>query len=311
MPMTHEFLKTAPFDLYKLSLFQLVVELGSFTKAGKRVGLTQSAMTRQIQVMEMRLGVPLLERTTRRVQPTGAGRFLLEQSGRILGEVSHSIQRLKEDFTLAPKQVRVGVARSIGLAYLPGFFTAYQRKNPHVSLEVSHQTSAAILAALEARELDVGLLCPPAKLPASLEITHRFSDDFTLIVPTTLPWPDGGGGGTPVSPTTLKEGLRGQRWLLLDRKSNTGRQLREWLEEAGLPIRPAMELDSFDLIVNLVSLGLGVSLVPHRVLPLYLRQRKVRRVPLHPRFSRELVVVTLRERIPREHIAQFAKSVLF
>ena len=72
-----------------------------------------------------------------------------------------------------------------------------------------------------------------------------------------------------------------------------------------------MELDSFDLIINLVALGLGVSFVPHRALPLYARRRKVRRVNTLPRFSRELVVVTSRELPAREHIRQFVKCILF
>lgn len=77
-----------------------------------------------------------------------------------------------------------------------------------------------------------------------------------------------------------------------------------------------MELDGFDLIIHLVGLGLGVSLVPRRALALYGggtggRSRKVRRLGLAPRFRRELVVVTARERPEREHITRFAKSVLF
>ncbi len=87
--------------------------------------------------------------------------------------------------------------------------------------------------------------------------------------------------------------------------------MREWLEEVQLPARAAMELESFDLIINLVALGLGVGFVPHRALALYTRRGKVRRVNTSPRFSRELVVVTSRELPAREHVRQFVECILF
>ena len=72
-----------------------------------------------------------------------------------------------------------------------------------------------------------------------------------------------------------------------------------------------MELDSFDVIVNLVSLGLGVSLVPHRVLALYGERRKFRRIATKPRFTRELAVVVRKNRRQPEPLASFIQSVLF
>lgn len=305
----HELPPDSSVDIHGLHLFRLVAETGSFTRAGRLAGLTQSAITRQIQSIESRLGVPLLERTTRKVRPTPAGRFLLEQSTRILGDLAHSVQRLREEFAGAPKLVRVGVSRSIGLAYLPGFFTSFQRRYPQTLVQVSHGSSAEVLAGLEARELDVALLSPPPRLAGAFEITHRFADDFTLIVPASLPIVVNAPGMVP--PAALGSALRGQRWLLPDRRSNTGRRLQAWLEEVRLPVRAAMELDSFDLIINLVALGLGVSFVPHRALPLYAGRRKVRRINTNPRFSRELVVVTARERPVRAHIQQFVECILF
>ncbi len=72
-----------------------------------------------------------------------------------------------------------------------------------------------------------------------------------------------------------------------------------------------LELDSFDLIINLIALGLGVSFVPHRALPLYAGRRKVRRINTTLRFSRELVVVTSRELPAREHVRRFVECILF
>ena len=208
-----------------------------------------------------------------------------------------------------PPTVRVGVSRSIGLSYLPGFFARYQRRFPQVQIHLSHQGSTETLAALAARETDVGLLCPPARLPSGFEVAHRFTDDFTLIVPAADPSFVGLTG--PVEPAELTGLLRGQRWLLLERHSNTGRNLRAWMDQQGWRGHAAMELDSFDLIINLVALGLGISLVPHRALASSVPKRKLRRITLRPRFSRELVVVTTKELPVREHVRQFVENILF
>src|SRR5882724_10228509 len=75
MRVMHRFLSTVPFDLYELALFHLVVKHRSFTKAAEIAGLTQSAISRQMQGVENSLGIQLLERTTRNVRVTPAGEF--------------------------------------------------------------------------------------------------------------------------------------------------------------------------------------------------------------------------------------------
>lgn len=65
----------------------------------------------------------------------------------------------------------------------------------------------------------------------------------------------------------LLQRLAGEEWLLLEERSNTGKLLRAWLAGRGAGIRPAMEADTFDLIVNLGSMGMGCSIVPSRSTP--------------------------------------------
>ncbi len=306
MKRTNQLLASPPFDLYELTLFQFVAETGSFTRAAERAGLTQSAMTRQIHGMEERMGALLFERTTRHVALTHAGRLLQERVTPILKATDELFRELQQTFNHLPPTLRVGVARSIGLAYLPGYFFAFHRQHPEVQLQVVQQTSREIVGALDSGDLDAGLVCLPPHLPRSLQVTHRFTDEFVAIVPPQLSVPAGLG-----TIRNLKKHLSGQRWLAIERESFTGQRLYQWLKEQGWQIEPAMELDSFDVIVNLVSLGLGVSLVPHRVLPLYEQRRAVRRLAMQPRFSRDLAVVIRRNRRPAEPLEAFVASVLF
>jgi DNA-binding transcriptional LysR family regulator len=308
MRFMHEFLATTPFDLYELFLFRLVVTHGSFTKAAELAGLTQSAITRQIQGIEKGLGLALLERTTRSVRTTPAGDFLFRESAGLIGHVDDSLRRLREEFGGARKEVRVGVSRGISLAYLPGFFHANLRHLPHVGCRVVAQSSAEILAALEANELDLGVLSSPPRLPRTLRVTHRFDDAFTLLAPRHLA---AAFQALPRSPQARAAWLAKQSWLLLEDGSETGRRLRGWLDAQGLGVEPAMQLDDFDLVINLVALGMGVSCVPIRALALYGRKRTLHRLPWKERFVRELVVVVRKHRTIPEHLAQFVENVLF
>jgi len=308
MYIVNDFLSTSPFDLYELSLFHLVVKHHSFTKAAQAAGLTQSAITRQIQGMEKSLGIDLLERTTRSVHLTKAGEFLFQNSVKLLGDVDQSLRRLKEDFTNARKEVRIGVSRSIGLAHMPGFFHANLRQVSNVSYQVSYQPSAEILSALELNDLDLGVLCPPPRLPKTLCATHHFTDAFTLVASTELASQFAALPKTKIARNTW---LGRQPWLMIDQKTNTGKQLQKWMSRSGLKIEPTMQLDSFDLIITLVSLGMGIGFVPIRALALYGRKKSLARLQLPERFERELVVVMRRHRKQPQHLAEFVKNILF
>jgi len=306
MRSVHEFLKTAPFDIYELHLFHLVAEHRSFTKAAELAGLTQSAVTRQMQGIEESLGVALFERTTRSVRLTPAGQLLRAESGRLLGDVDQVLRRIREDFAGAKKVIRVAVSRSVGLAYLPGFFHANLRRLPQVGYRVSYDASGKVLTALENNEADLGVVSPPARLPETLRVTHRFTDGFAIIAPANA----ARDSDFASKRTRLDWGNR-QNWLLLDESGNTGRRLRAWMKRGGIVAEPGMTLDNFDLIINLVSLGMGVSCVPIRALALYARKRNIRRIAWPARFTRELVVVVRRNREIPEHVSQFIANVLF
>jgi DNA-binding transcriptional LysR family regulator len=308
MQQEHDkFMATAPFDLYELHLLQLLAKEGNFTRAAAKAGLTQSAMTRQIAGMESALGVRLFDRTTRSVTLTPAGALLVERAGVILKHVATTLEELHQGLGLLPKTLTIGVSRSIGFAYLPGFLFRFQREAPNVQINLVQESSRRLLELLDSRELDVAVICSGPRLPRGVQVAHRFVDEFTLILPHSA--------SLTVKPRLklkeLSRMLRNQRWLMIDRKSTTGALLHDWLEDHGFDCAPAMEVNNFDLIINMVALGLGASIVPHRALPLYLQRRRLQKIPLRPRFARELAVVTRKSNYPRPHVEQFVKSILF
>ena len=83
------------------------------------------------------------------------------------------------------------------------------------------------------------------------------------------------------------------------------------MKTQSLTIEPAMQLDSFDLIINLVALGMGISLAPIRALALYTRKESLVRLSYPKRFERELVVVVRRNRKMPAHLENFIGNILF
>ncbi|HSJ03054.1 MAG: LysR family transcriptional regulator [Verrucomicrobium sp.] len=288
-----------------MHLFELVARHGNFTRAAEVAGLSQSAVTRQIQGMEQRLGVVLLERTTRKVALTSAGQALLAEARQLTGALDAGLRRFREEHVEAAKTVRVGFSRSVGLASLPGFLVPFHRKSPEVHLQISHEAGSGLLASLADHKIDIAILTAPEKIHPTLEVQHSFTDEFELIVGADAELPPSSGEGS------FSEWIHRQTWMLLGQQSHTGQKLSSWLRKQGYELKPAMELDNFEILIQLVAMGLGASWVPRRALAAYPRKRAFIRVPVPQRFQREIVMVTRRSKTLPKHLQDLIDGVLF
>lgn len=302
-----QYLAGKPFDLYALHLFHLVVKHRSFTQAARVAGLSGSALTRQIQALEQRLGLVLLNRTTRSVQVTEAGEYLSTEAARLTGNVASVLDGLQAAFTTAKPQVRVAVARSMAMAHMPGLFHANRQRHPEVICKINYQSSSQILTALDEGETDLGVLCPPPRLPKSAHVTHRFRDAFELIAPAALAEE----ASSIRRRDRLHHWLHRQSWLSISSATNTGQALVKWQKRQHVYEEPMMELDSFDLMINLVVSGYGLAWVPRRALALYRRKESWGIVSTNARFEREIVVVTRKQRRLPLHVSRFVENILF
>lgn len=300
-----------PIDLRDLHLIRTVASRGSLTRAAAEVGLTQSALTRQIQAIETRLGFMLFARTTRRVEPTAAARQLLEETASLSAGFAATLRRLRESCAAAPRDVRIGLSRSVALAHLPGLLHAHRRRAPDVRTTVAHLDQAPLLAAVQDGTLDLGILGTPRPMPPALKIAHRMSDAFVLIG-NAAAVPPGRSQASRRWSAALCDWLNRQPWLHFTPRSGTGSALQNWLETRGLRPQSAAEVDNFDMIVHLAALGFGIGLVPRRTLAGFPRRSHVRVIPLPESFSRELVVVTRRSPgAVAPQVRAFIDSILF
>jgi DNA-binding transcriptional LysR family regulator len=178
------------FDLIQLRCFVAVAEALHFGRAAERLNMTQPPLSRQVQILERILEVQLLERTSRSVRLTPAGRSFLPEARRLL--------RLAEAAALSAKRTARGEAGSIvlgftavsGYGFLSDLIPDVRARLPGIDLELKEMVSADQVEALINGRIDVGLLRPPVDRRA-FKSFRVVRESFLLAVPADHPLASG------------------------------------------------------------------------------------------------------------------------
>src|SRR5919206_4230100 len=146
------------FDLNQLRCFVTVAEELHFGRAAARLNMTQPPLSRQIQVLEHIIDAPLLERTSRSVRLTPAGRTFLPEARRILRLAESAVASTKRIARGEAGSIAIGFTAASGYSFLPRLITASRSRFPDVDLVLKEMVTADQLEALAAHRIDVGLL---------------------------------------------------------------------------------------------------------------------------------------------------------
>ena len=295
-----------PLDLRELHLVRLVASQGGMTAAAKIAGLSQSALTRQIQLIEARVGVRLFNRTTRSVLLTPAGALLLKETQAVPGILENAMRRLREEVLGATREIRVGFSRSVCLAHLPGLLHGHIRRHPEVRTSISQLPASALIESIAGGQLDVAILAPPARLPDSIEVLHRIDDRFVIVAPADSDVPD-----FHEDPDGWKTWAASQAWIAPPNGTRSRACIDDWWRIQSIETSAAMELDSFDTAIHLVALGLGTACVPRRALSTFTRKKRLKRINPPQPLTRELVVIAPKRESMPSHVREFVESILF
>jgi DNA-binding transcriptional LysR family regulator len=141
-------------DLSELSAFAMIAEERSFTRAGARLGVSQSALSHTIRGLEKKLGVQLLARTTRSVSPTAAGNALLDELVPALERIERSLAEARKLRERPAGRIRLVIPRTASYLVLLPKLARFARAYPEIVLEV---TSSNDPVDLVAQEYDAGI----------------------------------------------------------------------------------------------------------------------------------------------------------
>ncbi|MBU6494270.1 MAG: LysR family transcriptional regulator [Burkholderiales bacterium] len=282
--------------LRELKTFMAVAEHGTFAAAGAHIGLTQSAVSAQIQRLEEELGIALFDRTGRSARLNSDGRQTLA----LAGELMTLYARLGRQGEAAEKSgmLRVGAIASAQVSLLASAIEKFRQRLPGWRLRIVPGVSLNLLSQVDAGEIDIAVLIrPPFALPSELTWRPLVKEPFVLLVPEAVagqPW---------------RALLRHAPFIRYDRNSFGGRLVERFLRRARLNVQDVVELDELQAIVQLVSHGVGVALVP-RAAALGAWPAGVRALELgDATFHREIGLIERPRQSPDHAAHQFADEV--
>ncbi|GAB5470261.1 MAG: LysR substrate-binding domain-containing protein [Rhodospirillales bacterium] len=227
-------------DLISLRALIAIVDAGSFSAAGRRIGRSQSAVSLQIAKLEARLRTKLLRRSSRAVMPTAAGETLLAYARRIVALADEAA--LAVGAPDAEGHLRIGFAEYLVPKHLHELLARFRRAHPKIGLELKLGTGSGLRQALDAGLLDV-----------------------------MIAGPDGGEGGRVLlhEPMVWISGLRPApedsaaplSLIAMDAPCSYRRMAIDALDQAGLAWRITVEANALNGVQSAVRAGLGVSAI--------------------------------------------------
>ena len=173
-------------ELRLIRYFVAVAEELHFGRAAARLHVAQPGLSQQIQALERRLGVRLLERTSRQVRLTPAGSVLLTEGRRLLAETERTVDRVRRTGRGEIGRVTLAAIGSATYDVVPRLLRAHRARYPDVELVLREMSTPAQVQALRSGEIDVGLLRVPADTTDLAEHTVR-EDRMALMLPETHP----------------------------------------------------------------------------------------------------------------------------
>jgi DNA-binding transcriptional LysR family regulator len=249
-------------ELRQLEYLAAVVSHGSFGRAAQEIYVTQSALSQQISRLEEELGLTLLYRGPRGVEPTPAGVEFLDHARAILGRVSEA-RAVVDDHIGAVRGVARVAATAYDSARLPEALVSFHRAHPQIQLSFQHSSAAQIIEHLATGVVDLAVLAldaGQAKLPEHISQITIAEEPLCLL--TAHGDQLSAGTGETVGDGVTIDDLRGRSVIMPGR----GTALRSLLDDAfaqvGFSPLPRFETNHPEMIRELVGAGLGVSIIP-------------------------------------------------
>jgi DNA-binding transcriptional LysR family regulator len=242
----------AEFTIVGLRVLREAARHGSFSTAAETLGYTQSAVSRQIALMEQAAGRALFERQARGVRLTDAGRLVVRHADLVLGEVHATRQALRDLAERVPGRVRVGAFSTAMAVLVPRAVGALLAREPQIRVPLREGVSPSLLAAVGHGRLDVAVVTRPPQPPPGVGLIPLLVDPLLLAVAADHPF----AGRTAVHP----EALRAERWIAGSSRPEAG-LLGAWTHAAWQPDIAFVARD-WTAKLGLVAAGLGITVVP-------------------------------------------------
>lgn len=266
------------FELSQLRCFVAVAEELHFSRAAERLNMTQPPLSRQIRLLEHQIGAQLLERTSRTVRLTAAGKAFFPDAARLLRMAEEAAATARRNAKGEKGSLAIGFTASFGYKLLPEIVRRLRERAPEVSLTLKELVTGAQLEALHSGALDIGLMRPHHP-DGDMESALLGTEELYLALPKQ------DAGLWPEEPTLAS--LQDKPFLMYS--PYEARYFHNLLsgcfqQEDVLP-QVVEYVAQIHTMLALVQSGIGVALIPKSATSLHfegLLLRKVKTTPPRP-----------------------------
>jgi LysR family nitrogen assimilation transcriptional regulator len=286
-------------NLRQLKYFLNVVDAGNMTRAAEQLNVAQTALGMQIRQLEEDLGVALLVRHSRGVEPTKAGTLLRHRALAILKLVEESKQEVRTCEREDSESIRLGITPALMLICGTEIALAVREQLPHVFLSIVEAMSHVLTDTLSRGEVDIILCYDVPDLP-QFSRTALLQDDLVLV---TAPTRDNG------SPIAFVDALEDS--LAMPEEGDSVRTVvTRTARELGLELKVAYEVRSISAMKNLVMRGAASAILPYFAAIDEVRTGKLDARPITmPALKRTLFLASSKQRGPFKNEAGLTGAV--
>jgi DNA-binding transcriptional LysR family regulator len=242
-------------DTRQLAAFCAVVERRSFSQAADQLGVTQPAVSLQIRSLEKRLGVQLVDRSGRRVEPTEAGRRLYRSAQRLLALEEQLLAELggeaEGDLT---GRLELGASTGPGGTVIPIVLAEFQQAHPGIEVALSVSDTQRVIEQVARREVELGVV-GAVRRQRGVTFEPFFRDEVVLAVPR---------GHRFAGRTVRLAELKQEPLILMQEGAGVRQVIEDELREAGVRLRDLevrLELGLQESARSAVLHGYGVTFI--------------------------------------------------
>jgi DNA-binding transcriptional LysR family regulator len=240
-------------DLRQLEIIRAIADTGSFTAAGEKLHVSQSAISRQILLLEEELGEPVFHRIGRRIRITPAGESLLQLSHRVFQDLQETVSTISEKRDSLSGTIRLVGGMTVGLYVFPALLREVRRVHPHLDLKVTVGSAERSIAMLRSGAGDLGMITLPVEA-TDLVSVPVLQEELLLITYPAHPLAK----KKSITPKDLDK----QDFVLFETGSITRRLVEQFFAREGVEPDVIMETENVEIIKAMVRNGLGISIIP-------------------------------------------------
>lgn len=273
-------------DFYKLQIFSVVVQEGSFSAAAERLYITQSAVSQHIKDLEASLGRKLFQRGWRGVKLTPHGEVLSRFTDEIFALVSKAENALTDIESLSVGRVSIGATPGIGIYLAPEWVQRFRARYPQLSVALHTGVTDQIVADVLARRLDIGFTEGELDDRQQGRLSSLVLDDVEqhVVVGAMHPLWDAG--------RVSLDDLHAQSFIMRQMHSQSRTWLERTLRQRGIEPHIGAEFDNLESIKRSLLMGQCVAVLPPYVVQSEVEQGTLRAIPVEGKpFTRSLQLI--------------------